>query len=49
MKEDKVEMFCIINTKLDESTWGCPQGSAFGPLLWNIFRNDLTHDTSFMM
>ena len=24
-----------------EQTRGCPQGSSFGPLLWNLFQNDL--------
>ena len=21
---------------------GCPQGTAFGPLLWNMFQNDMS-------
>ena len=24
---------------------GCPQGSNFGPLLWNVFHNDRVYDT----
>lgn len=22
---------------------GCPQGSSFGPLMWNLYQNDLTY------
>ena len=24
-------------------TRGCPQGTAFGPLLWNMFQNDMVY------
>ena len=30
-----------IRSEWKETTRACPQGSAFGPMLWNIFQNDL--------
>ena len=41
--EDRLNRVKIGNTtsKWREMTRGCPQGSSFGPLTWNIFQNDL--------
>ena len=44
---------CYNRVKLGNTTisWkyavdrGCPQGSSFGPLLWNLYQNDLTYIT----
>ena len=41
--EDRLNRVKIGNTTSEwrEMTRGCPKGSSFGPLMWNIFQNDL--------
>ena len=41
--DDRLNRVKIGNTTSEwrEMTRGCPQGSSFGPLMWNIFQNDL--------
>ena len=31
-----------IRSEWSKMSRGCPQGSSFGPLLWNLFQNDMT-------
>ena len=34
-----------LKGELKEQTRGCPQGWSFGPLVWNLFQNDLSSYT----
>ena len=41
-----------VTSSWKDAVRGCPQGSSFGPLLWNIFQNDMTYivnNASFSM
>ena len=41
-KQNRVKLNSVVSEWKDMRR-GCPQGSSFGPLLWNIFQNDLTY------
>ena len=40
-RQNRVKLNSAVSEWL-EVRRGCPQGSSFGPLLWNIFQNDMT-------
>ena len=42
---NRVRMGSLTSTR-KQINRGCPQGSALGPLLWNIFQNDLIYDVN---
>ena len=41
-RQNQVKLNSVVSEWKDMRR-GCPQGSSFGPLLWNIFQNDLTY------
>ena len=42
----RVKIGSEIRSEWKEVARGCPQGSTFGPLMWNIFQNDLTYNAN---
>ena len=41
-RRNRVKLNSVVSGWRDVSG-GCPQGSLFGPLLWNIFQNDMKY------
>ena len=42
---NRVKLGSIVS-EWERGSRGCPQGSAFGPLIWNMFQNDLTYSVN---
>ena len=41
-RQNRVKLDTVVSD-WKETVRGCPQGSSLGPLLWNIFQNDMTY------
>ena len=41
-RKNRVRIGSVVS-EWQETRRGCPQGSSFGPLLWNVYQNDLNY------
>ena len=41
---NRVRLGCSVTSGWKSVVRGCPQGSSLGPLIWNIFQNDLVYN-----